>query len=178
MVLHRQDDPLFGGMIEQFSDALDHPPDSLLARDLGPPLAGKNTAVTASEKGTHVDHALLAFDFLPALPRVGLGEVGRAAEHRHGEAAPFERRTHSLEIVRLQRFEKAVVKLHSLDGQVRSHGDPVEQAHAALDHDVIHEALGKSCELHRESCQFSVFSLRSEVEKSTVEKLKSYCSTL
>src|SRR5437016_4321769 len=103
MVLHGKDDLFFGGVIEQLSDALDDPPDSLVARDLGPPLAGKNAAVTASEKGSHVDHTPLALDFLPALLRAGLREVGRAAQHRHLESPPLERRTHPLEVARVER---------------------------------------------------------------------------
>ena len=61
------------------------------------------------------------------------------------------------------------MEFQSLDRQVRSHVDPVEQAHAALDHELVHEALGKRREFHQASCQLSVFSYQFSVKISKRE---------
>ena len=57
------------------------------------------------------------------------------------------------------RLEKTIVQLQPLNGEVRCHFDPVENGHAAFDHELVHEAFGKGSEFH--SGRWRLLSRRS-----------------
>ena len=78
-------------------DAVGDPFQPLAAVDLGVALAGEHPAdrARAAQPPGHGDQGRLAIDGALARVGIGIGEVGRAAEHRHREARRGDRLAHA-----------------------------------------------------------------------------------
>ena len=79
---------------------VDDPLQPLLPADLRVALAGEHPAdgPRPAQPPRHADQFRLAVDGALAAVGIGVGEIGRAAEHRHGEAGRGDRLAHPVEI--------------------------------------------------------------------------------
>ena len=149
MVLQAQDDVVLAGDRQDLVDAVDDPLEPLLAADLRVALAGEHPAdgARASQPAGHLDQFGFAVD--GAFPCVGIGvrEIGRAAEHRHGEARRGNGLAHLVEIRRLETGEEPVVHLQAVGIERPRHLDPVEDRHRSIARDLVDVTLGKSRDL-------------------------------
>ena len=114
-------------------DAVDHPLQALLAVDVRIALAAEHAADGArpAQPPGDADHLRLALDGALAPVGVGVGEVGRAAEHRHGEAGLADGLADAVEVAVVQAGEEAVVHLQPVGVERAGHLDPVEHRHGA-----------------------------------------------
>src|SRR5262245_55429616 len=101
-----------------------------------------------AEPSRHADQGGLTLHRTLAAISIGIGEVGRAAEHRHRKAGARDRLTHLVDIVVGETYEEAVVHLQPLGVELPRHRDPVEYAHRARAGDLVQVALGKGGDFH------------------------------
>ena len=143
VVLQAEDDVVLAGDRQHAVDALDDPFQALSAVDLGIALAGEDAAdgPRAAQPAGDADHLGLAVDGPLAAVGVGVGEVGRAAEHRHGEAGRARSPRRRGRGRRLEAGEEAVVHLQAVGVERPGHLDPVEDRHGALAGDLVEVAL-------------------------------------
>jgi hypothetical protein len=91
----------------------------------------------------------LALDGAFAAIRVGVGEIGRAAQHGHGEAGVVNGLADPVEISCIQPGEKPVVHLQPVGVERARHLDPVKDRHRALACDLVDVAFREGRELQR-----------------------------
>ena len=129
-----------------------------LAADLGIALTGEHAAdrPRPAQPPRHADQLGLAIDGpLPSV-RVRIGEIGRAAEHRHREARRVDRLAHPVEVIRLEAGEEPVVHLQAVGVERPGHVDPVEDRHGPIAGNLVDVALreGRDLQGHaRTSCE-------------------------
>jgi len=92
---------------------------------------------------------------------IGVGEVGRAAEHRHLEAGVRNRCPDLVEIVRFQAREEAFVHLQAVGIELPGHFDPFEDRHRAGAGDVVKAALAADKKLIAGVNVFDLFEAES-----------------
>ena len=154
---------MLAGDRQDLVDAVDDPLQPLAAVDLGIALAGEHPAdrARAAQPPGDGDQLGLAVDGALARVGVGIGEVGRAAEHRHREARRGDRLAHPVEISRLEAGEEPVVHLQAVGVERPRHLDPVEDRHRSIAGDLVDVALGKSRDLQRHAaCLLAVDKTR------------------
>ncbi len=129
----------------------DDPFQPLLSTDLGIALAREHPAdrPRPAQPSGDANHLDLAVDGPLAGVGVGVGEVGRAAEHGHGEAGAPDRLTDAIEIGRFEAGEEPFVHLQPVGVERPGHLDPVEDRHRPLAGDLVEVALGKGGDLQR-----------------------------
>ena len=134
-------------------NALGDPFDALLAADLGVALPAEHAAdgAVAAEQFGDADHLRLVLDCAFAFVGVGVGEVRRAAEHRHLEAGFVDGVADAQDIVVSEAGEEALVHFQAIGIERARHVDPVEDGHGAVARDVIEIAFGKSGDFHGSS---------------------------
>ena len=143
VVLHAEHHVVFPRDRQQLRDRLDHPGDALFAADLRVALAAEDAAhrLRPAQPPTDADHLGLAVQGAFTAVRVGVGEVGRAAEHRHGEAGGADRLADAVEVGGFEAGEKAVVHLQAVGVERPGHVDPVEDRHRPGAGDLVEIAL-------------------------------------
>jgi hypothetical protein len=113
---------------------------ALFPREFGPALTREDAAKPATKKSSDLNHPLLALDLCLQQKGIGLSEIGRAAEHRHGKMVLLER---GLDLVEkgLIVFHKARVEFEAVDAECCGKLDPLENSHSAMDAQLIHVAF-------------------------------------
>ena len=149
MVFQAQHDAVFARDRDNLLDAPDHPFNALLARHFWIALAAEHATDCAlpTQQARNADHVGFAVD--GALPSrfVGIGEIGRATQHGHGETGRGDGVPDAVDIAVVQAGEEALVHLQAFGGQLASHRYPLEDSHAASG-DVFQVAFGESGDLH------------------------------
>ena len=118
--------------------------------DLGIALAGEDPADRAAGRPAAGRRAISSASRSTARLRrvgVGVGEVGRAAEHRHGEARPRGSPRRPGRGRRLEAGEEAVVHLQPVGVERPGHLDPVEDRHGPVAGDLVDVALREGGDL-------------------------------
>jgi hypothetical protein len=108
-------------------------------------LAGEDAADRArpAQATGDADHLGLVVDFTLACVGVGVGEVGRAAEHRHREARRGDRLADPVDITVVEAREEAVEHLQAVGVEAPRHLDPVEDRHRPLAGNLVEVTLGE-----------------------------------
>jgi hypothetical protein len=153
-----QDDFVFPRHRQDLLDAIDHPLQPLLAVEARIPLPAQHAAhgTWPAQSPRDTDHFRLPFDRAFAPVRVGVGEVGRAAEHRHSEAGVVNSLTDLVQVGRIQAGEEAVVHLQAVGVEGAGHRDPVKYRQRAHAGNLVDVAFRKGRELQRHGA--SLFS--------------------
>ena len=149
MVLQPEDHVAFAGHGQHALDAADRPLEPLFAADAGMALAAQDAAdhARAAEPARDADQFRFAIDRTLAGVGVGMGEVGRAAEHRHHEAGGVDGFADRIEIPRFEAGEEPVEHLEAVGVELLRHLDPVEDRHRPLAGDLVEVALREGGEL-------------------------------
>src|SRR6185437_7609302 len=116
-------------LVERFED----PFPALLPAHFRIGLPAQNAAyrARAAEAARDANHVRLPLDFALAPARVGRREVGRAAEHRHGETSRLNGFADAVEITVLEAREEAFVHFEAVGVELLGHFNPFEDGHAA-----------------------------------------------
>ena len=150
MVLHAQHHVKAAGNRHQPLNRIDHPGHALRAADVWIALPAEHAAggARAAQLARDTDHFHFLIKCALACICVGVGEIGRTAQHGHGEAGRVQRLADRVEIGVVVLPEKAFIQLKALARQVARHGDPVKHRHAALHRNVVDVAFGKGGNFH------------------------------
>ena len=130
---------------QQLVDAGDDPFQALLRLHLRVSWPGEDPADRPRPSQPPRDADQLGLALHRPLPQVGVGvgEVGRAAEHGHRKPRFAERLAHAIEIVVVEAGEEAVVHLQAVGVERAGHRDPVEDRHGAMAGDLFEITLGE-----------------------------------
>ena len=109
----------------------------------------RQTGPRPAEPAGDADQLGLAVDGPLAGVGVGVGEVGRAAEHRHREPGRADRLADAVEVAVVEAGEEAVVHLQAVGVERPGHLDPVEDRHRPVAGDLVEVALGEGGDLQR-----------------------------
>ena len=114
VVLHAEHDARALGVLERPADAVDGARDAFVARHAGIPLAAERAAVPRAQPDGEIDRRLLPLDLALPFRRIGMGEVGREADHR-GDLPGLVHRAHDrVDVGGIEAAEKPVVVLDPL----------------------------------------------------------------
>ena len=149
VVLQAQYDVILACHGKNLVDTVDDPGKPLLATNLGIALAGEHAAdgSWASEPVSHFDQLGFAIDGAFSRIRIGIGEIRRAAKHRHGKTGCGNGLSNLVEIIRLETCEKPVVHLQAVGIERSGHLDPVKDRHRSLTRDLVNITLRKRRDL-------------------------------
>ena len=149
MVLEAQHDVELARDREDLGDALDDPHEPLLAGNLRITLAGEyaTDGPWAAQPVGHLDQVRFAIDGSLARIRIGIREIGRAAEHRHGKTGGGDGLSYPVKVIRLETCEEPVVHLQAVGVERSGHLDPVKDRHRSLARDLVNITLGKRRDL-------------------------------